>query len=45
VKIWERIKKEKKVCPRCGEGTYLALHKDRLYCGKCKYTIFLSEKK
>jgi ubiquitin-small subunit ribosomal protein S27Ae len=28
-------------CPRCGAGTFLAIHKDRASCGKCKY----SEKK
>lgn len=25
-------------CPRCGAGTYLAEHADRLSCGKCGYT-------
>ena len=27
-------------CPRCGPGIFLATHKDRLVCGKCKYTEF-----
>ncbi|MDK2892028.1 30S ribosomal protein S27ae [Methanohalophilus sp.] len=27
-------------CPRCGEGVFLADHKDRLSCGKCGYTEF-----
>ena len=27
-------------CPRCGSGTWLAAHKDRLYCGHCSYTEF-----
>ena len=26
-----------KSCPKCGEGVFLAEHKDRLYCGKCHY--------
>ena len=26
-----------KNCPKCGEGVFLAEHKDRLYCGKCHY--------
>lgn len=30
----------KKPCPRCGPGTWLADHKGRLYCGRCTYTIF-----
>ncbi len=30
-----------KFCPRCGPGVFLAVHKDRLSCGRCKYTEFL----
>lgn len=30
----------KKHCPRCGAGTFLAEHKGRVTCGKCKYTEF-----
>ena len=33
----ERIKRE---CPRCGKGIFMAVHKDRLTCGKCSYTEF-----
>lgn len=29
-----------KSCPRCGAGTILAVHKDRVTCGKCHYTEF-----
>ncbi|VVB73461.1 30S ribosomal protein S27ae [uncultured archaeon] len=29
--------KKGKSCPRCGAGTRLAEHKDRLSCGKCGY--------
>lgn len=36
------MKRKKKMCPRCGAGTFLASHKGRLYCGKCKYTEFVS---
>lgn len=32
-----------KNCPRCGAGIFLAVHKDRLTCGKCKYTEFLGK--
>jgi len=32
-----RLRKE---CPRCGKGTFLAEHKDRLTCGKCGYTSY-----
>ena len=31
----------KKPCPRCGPGTWLAVHKGRVYCGRCSYTEFM----
>jgi small subunit ribosomal protein S27Ae len=31
-----KIEKER-FCTKCGEGIFLAKHKDRLYCGKCHY--------
>lgn len=34
-----------KVCPRCGPGTFLAQGNNRLYCGKCHYTEFVTAKK
>ena len=27
-------------CPKCGDGVFLADHKDRVSCGKCGYTEF-----
>jgi len=30
-------------CPRCGAGIFLMQAKDRVYCGKCHYTEFLSK--
>ncbi len=38
----EGLKKSKN-CPRCGPGIFLAIHKDRLSCGKCKYTEFVQK--
>ena len=29
-----------KTCPKCGPGMFLAIHKDRINCGNCKYTEF-----
>ena len=26
------------ICPRCGEGVFMADHGDRVACGKCGYT-------
>lgn len=34
-----------KYCPRCGPGIFLMNAKDRLYCGKCHYTEFISKAK
>lgn len=25
------------ICPKCGNATFLAKHKDRYVCGKCGY--------
>ena len=29
-----------KTCPKCGPGMFLAIHKDRINCGNCKYTEY-----
>jgi small subunit ribosomal protein S27Ae len=36
----DSVKLQKPVCPRCGNGVFLAEHEDRLSCGKCGYTEF-----
>ena len=36
----DAIKSKKSVCPRCGNGVFLAAHSDRQSCGKCGYTEF-----
>jgi|GEM_PF-242737 len=52
IQVWKYYKIEdnkairvKKICPRCGEGVYLAEHKDRYSCGKCGYTEWKIEQK
>lgn len=40
----EKVVRKKKFCPRCGEGVFLAEHKDRFSCGKCGYTEFKKKK-
>ena len=32
-----------KSCPKCGPEVFLAIHKDRVYCGKCKYMEVLKK--
>jgi len=38
------LKRKNKFCPKCGAGTFLGAHKDRLTCGKCGYMEMLSKK-
>ena len=33
----ENLERNNKFCPKCGLGVFMAKHKDRLTCGKCKY--------
>ncbi|MBA3064427.1 30S ribosomal protein S27ae [Candidatus Woesearchaeota archaeon] len=34
------LKRKTKFCPKCGPGVFLAIHKNRVSCGKCGYTEF-----
>ena len=34
----EKIRFDGKTCPKCGPGVFMASHKDRWTCGKCKYS-------
>lgn len=36
----EKLTRLRRFCPRCGPGTFLAEHENRLTCGKCGYTEF-----
>jgi small subunit ribosomal protein S27Ae len=36
----EKVERLKKTCPKCGDGVFMAEHKDRLACGRCGYTEF-----
>lgn len=47
LKIWNYyevkeggVTRKRNPCPRCGPGTFLSEHKNRLYCGRCGYTQF-----
>jgi len=40
-KVTEKgVERTRRYCDRCGEGTFMAEHKDRWYCGKCGMTIW-----
>ena len=36
----DKISRLRRHCPKCGDGIFLAEHKDRLSCGNCGYTEF-----
>jgi len=38
----EKIVRLRRHCPKCGDGVFLADHKDRLSCGSCGYTEYKS---
>jgi small subunit ribosomal protein S27Ae len=40
----DKIVRQRKSCPKCGDGVFLADHKDRASCGKCGYTEFKTTK-
>ncbi len=33
----DKLERKNKSCPKCGAGVFMANHKDRTTCGKCKY--------
>jgi len=35
-----KIVRLRRRCPKCGDGVFLAEHKDRFSCGGCGYTEF-----
>jgi len=34
----DSVSRKNKFCPKCGAGYFMAVHKDRVTCGKCQYT-------
>ena len=36
----DKVARKRRNCPKCGDGVFLADHKDRSSCGKCGYTEF-----
>ncbi len=34
------ITRDRRECPRCEKGTFMAEHFDRFACGRCGYTEF-----
>ena len=38
------LKRNRRTCPKCGAGYFLAEHSDRWTCGHCGYTEFKDKK-
>jgi small subunit ribosomal protein S27Ae len=38
----DKITRLRRHCPKCGDGFFLAEHKNRVSCGKCGYTEYKS---
>jgi len=36
------VERKNRFCPKCGPGIFMALHKERVTCGKCGYTEWKS---
>ena len=36
----EEAGRKNSTCPKCGDGVFMAKHKNRKTCGKCGYTEF-----
>lgn len=36
----DKLVRNRKECPKCGPGTFMAKHDGRQACGKCGYTEF-----
>ena len=37
-KLYSGGKAKNPTCPKCGPGSFMAIHKNRTHCGKCGYT-------
>lgn len=33
----DKLTRKNRSCPKCGNGVFMANHKDRFTCGKCGY--------
>lgn len=41
----EKVVRQRRFCPRCGPGVFLAEHENRYSCGNCGYTEIKKAKK
>lgn len=41
----DKVVRTKRECSRCGDGTFMAEHENRWYCGRCAMTVWKSSEK
>ena len=39
-----KVERKNKSCPKCGSGTFMAKHANRMTCGQCHYCEFITNK-
>jgi len=44
-KAGDKLERKNKSCPKCGQGTFMAKHANRITCGACRYTVFETQSK
>lgn len=44
-KTGDKLERKNKSCPKCGQGTFMAKHANRMTCGQCRYTVFETQSK
>ncbi len=42
-KSGDKITRKNKSCPKCGDGNFMAKHANRVTCGACRYTEFITK--
>ncbi len=40
----DKVQRKNRTCPKCGSGSFLGAHVNRLVCGKCAYVEFVGKK-
>lgn len=38
----DKVERTRNSCPKCGQGVFMAAHKNRETCGKCSFTQWKS---
>ena len=38
-----KLERKNKSCPKCGDGTFMAKHANRMTCGTCRYVEFIAK--